>query len=818
MSQGAIKRLADTPNLSQSKYNISHIIAQLDERFHHLTDQILPRQPYLLSVPSDVPYRHSSRFVNTWYEGTPFDRKEEQLQYVSFLPHLGDHETLLKVEGGWADDQGNPIEGEELSPNAVPASGRNTPAGLAHRKKISLKDYKTKGKSSPDSTPRSQPPQLLEKKKITPIKSEDAIEVKPQVSMAKEQEHPASPGQPIKVQEPEDKIPSVDGPASPQSPPKVQPPPVSPNPAKRRKLSPPFEDSRAVANPSKLEAQAPTMKMPRLLSPTLPSPEKEKELCLPQLLSPLLPPSLAEALSTPPRNESPAGVPHQRSEPVRAILAGADLDNDSSNDKNRLAPGGSRNRSDSQHSARSSAPGTPNAAKGGLGVKVLSKTGIKVGTPNGARASPGPRQRHTIILRYGKKNRKRVEALLKFAPRPKKEVVKQDSADLQKTSEVRLKKESIKPEPSDARHSHENKLKVGVADVVKVERKRKAEDSPGTSTKKIKAAENEKRPITPLPPAGKTPLTSHTKAAFSTPKKELKSTTMRRVESSEGIDAPTPSGDKVRLSTPVTVPKPSPQPPSISISREEERQQWNNINTKFFQLGRTLKHEGTSLLPPSDSDGQRAQSAKAVILLIEALLCFMVNISAQSLVRPGGDPGWRSIILYHIFVFRASRRFSHLHGLVVQLGAVCRQFIHRCDMDRLARDPLPDDYCNSAPTPGSDGNTKTNEDGEKYKKRYVEFKDELIHNARELQTAWLDGSRQLSPDLLEREYPNTWSKRAKDSSVRLQEKPSPSRIAPDFYLPMDANTTAFEAARFGVAFLEEWAEREKIEWKTRIDL
>ena len=291
---------------------------------------------------------------------------------------------------------------------------------------------------------------------------------------------------------------------------------------------------------------------------------------------------------------------------------------------------------------------------------------------------------------------------------------------------------------------------------------------------------------------------------------------MRRVESSDYQDVPTPTGERGRVSTPAAVPKTSPQP-TTTTSREEERHLWTGINTKFFALGRSLKHEGTKIGP--SANGQvKGYSGKSVALLTEALVCFMINISAQAHARPGVDPGWTSIIPYHIFLFRASRRHPHLHGLVVQLGAVCRQLIHKCDMDRLARDPLPDDYCNSAPTPGSDGNTKTNEDAEKYKKSYIEFKDNLIQNARELQTAWLEGSRQLSPDVLKREYPNTFSKRAKDSSIRLQEKPTPSKISKEFYLPLDANTTAFEAARFALAFLQEWAEKEKVEWKTSVEL
>ncbi|KAI9872918.1 MAG: hypothetical protein M1823_008047, partial [Watsoniomyces obsoletus] len=117
----------------------------------------------------------------------------------------------------------------------------------------------------------------------------------------------------------------------------------------------------------------------------------------------------------------------------------------------------------------------------------------------------------------------------------------------------------------------------------------------------------------------------------------------------------------------------------------------------------------------------------------------MINLAAQFCSRPGVDPGWRTILGYHIFLFRASRKFPPLHGLVVQLGAVCRQLIHKYDMERLGRDPLPDDHLGSAPTPGSDGNTKTHEDGEKYKKKYLDFRNELVQNAQELQTAWLYG-------------------------------------------------------------------------------
>ncbi len=811
----------DTAALSKGKPPRSNIVAQLDEQLQHLSDTTLPPYPYLLSVPSDVPYRHSSRFVNTWYEGTPFDRSEEQLQYLSFLPHQGEHESLLRVEGGWADDHGNPVDEEDLSPRALPASGRHTPSELGARKKISLKDYKTKGKSPLDTTPRSYPLQPVEQPVPSPLQSrEENKKHTPQDSAEQISEEQSTSVKVNGVEQPLPKVSIMDAVKSPKLEPN-QLRTVSPNPAKRRKLSPPFEESKPIAKPPKTETES-SLKMPRLLSPTLPSPEKEgkKEIGLPQLLSPLLPASLAKELLTAPdviSIDSPVNTPLKRSDPVRSILAGADLNNGQAGDRNGLTPSGSRMRSNSQHSAKSSAPGTPSAAKVALGAKLLAKSGVKSGTPlhNGVTRSPGPRQRHTIILKYGKKNRKRVAALLNFAARPKKVPIRHEAVESRSTPEIASRKEPLRKDVAEAPIFKESRPTPTVAKDVKPEKKRRAEESPIPSLKKVKAVEAEMRPTTPIPPAAKTPLSSQPRSNFSTPKKEFKSTAMRRIESTDGNDAPTPTAEKTRVSTPQAAPKPSPQPPSgTSASRQEERQQWISLNEKYFALGRKLKHEGSALLA-SESE---PKSPKAALLLTDALLCFMINIAALSHARPNGDPGWRSILLYLISVGRASKKFPQLYDLVVQLGAICRQLVQKWDMDKLAKDPLPEDYCNSAPTPGSDGSTKTTEDAAKYKKQYTEFRDELVNNARELQVAWLDSSRQLPLELLKREYPATWSKRAKDYSVRLQEKAAPSKIATDFYLPLDPNSTAIEAVRFGLAFLEEWAANEKVDWKTRIDL
>src|SRR5947209_12990328 len=107
--------------------------SRLDAHIQRLTQALLPRAPYLISVPSDVPYRHNTRFVNNWLLATPFAREEEPLQYMSFLTHQDGDQSLIKAVGGWSDDQGIFVD-EDPSPQ----QSSNSPFSTGQRKKISL--------------------------------------------------------------------------------------------------------------------------------------------------------------------------------------------------------------------------------------------------------------------------------------------------------------------------------------------------------------------------------------------------------------------------------------------------------------------------------------------------------------------------------------------------------------------------------------------------------------------------------------------------------------------------------------------------------
>ena len=161
--------------------------------------------------------------------------------------------------------------------------------------------------------------------------------------------------------------------------------------------------------------------------------------------------------------------------------------------------------------------------------------------------------------------------------------------------------------------------------------------------------------------------------------------------------------------------------------------------------------------------------------------------------------------------------------------------VSKYDLERLAREPLPDDYNGSAPTPGSDGNTKNNEDVEKARRRWNTFRTELAENAKELQRAWLDGYQKLSPETLKQKFPDTWARRARDSSLKPasglgagHERLSPDNLGGKYFLPLDANTGPVEAVRYAKGLLGEWAAKEETagvgvgveegKWKSRIEM
>jgi hypothetical protein len=100
-------------------------------------NNLIPKAPYILTVPCDIPYsRHPSQ-RHSWNVNSLFAIHEEQLQYVSFLYREITDGVLRPIAGDAEDvmDKGKPPTNNTRSGTATPSNGK--------RIKMSLSDYVT---------------------------------------------------------------------------------------------------------------------------------------------------------------------------------------------------------------------------------------------------------------------------------------------------------------------------------------------------------------------------------------------------------------------------------------------------------------------------------------------------------------------------------------------------------------------------------------------------------------------------------------------------------------------------------------------------
>ena len=190
---------------------------------------------------------------------------------------------------------------------------------------------------------------------------------------------------------------------------------------------------------------------------------------------------------------------------------------------------------------------------------------------------------------------------------------------------------------------------------------------------------------------------------------------------------------------------------------------------------------------------------------------------------------WRSLLPFWHFVEAKCRPFRHLHGLCLQLGAVCLEIIHVLDLDRFHRDVLPDMSAGAEaapPTPGaltssSESTISSNDKEQKaagYRRDYLKWKSEMVKEARDMRQLWIDGLAELSIDDLQTHFPQTWARRSKVPAAKKREKMAPGEYDGAFYLPLSSVSTAFETVRTTTAMLAEWAKREMIDWHGRLGI
>lgn len=791
-------------------------LKSVNTRLGRLKDEVLPSAPYLLTVPTDVPFRLGNRFVNNWAVGKkgPFAIEEQQLQYMTFLMHH-DADSLLVAVGDWSDNDGRVMakQDDEKSRVATPTTPAATQSGAA-KKKISLSDYKTRAKG--DSTREQSVDNREPPRDDTRKEKNDTLQV-PTSRTIKERTSHDRLNESANMTSPSSKRPLKD--SSKQ---------VSDAPApKRARLTPPESAEEKATADKKPNG------IPALLSPTLPPTSSSPR--LPELLSPTLPPELEEELAHL-EDESPLASKRERT-----AVSKVDSRNGTPNIK---APAHDRIRSDQKSTTnthpKEASKTTPLPTSGKNNTRnrdsdlrstspyaqkspVSSTTAKPKRTPSTATGSKATKKL-IVKLKYGRSNRKRVGALLKFNGKPSlsdslpsrasKESFSADEDEDLSRSESKFRGRKRERSPDDDRiEEHPPRDTIGAGKTVPSD---KVRTSNATSFKS---------------PSSKRPTISKTDSAAPTPAKDSRPRHQRLADGGDA-EVKTPLGSSGGKSLP---PKPdkavqvSPSNGDVMRARDQERRSWRDEYTKFTGLGRESKHtaDGYSRARATSSEHVSALDGKlAAASAIESILCFIVAFVAndrhRSLARQIGDSEtWRSIIPYWRVVERTTSAYPHLHGLCLVLGAVSRDTINTLDLERLAVCPLPGEQ-SPVPTPGSDGNTVTsdrnNSNRSHNKKEFLDLRNRLPENHKEANRLWLEGCRELSDDVLAKEYPETWSSRSRNFAERGHDDFKIGQYAGGFFLPFGRTTTPMETVRFGVALLREWCKKENIDFKARLKL
>ena len=614
-------------------------------------------------------------------------------------------------------------------------------------------------------------------------------------------------------------------------------------------------------------------KLPPLLSPTLP-PSVEEELARRKKAASVVPKaktvgtaesSKGASTLVPPIASQAPGAKNLSKDP--STVSNKQGSNPASKNRNNVSP--ASNSLPSQQKQRASAPdhGDKTVKPNGVTSARPLANGVAAKSKEESTASPAlksgiynPLRKSLMVkLKIPKSARKNWVRIINMRVGPRKpdqslapqtqglqrhrsrdQPEGKNEPDILKSGEKRRRAEEKEDEPSSKRPK--------IAGSTLTAQKNNGPIKPAGKSPALPSNHSTQRPLTstPIKPAIRSPaLSQHGSAQrqqTTPPKHNLKSTAMHRMTSAEG-NVQTPS-EGIRSGTPTA-------PGSAERSARDARAtsstssttfvtdksgdvgMWKGENQKYTALGRTLKYaadeklKDPQLLKDPNGSNNTVIKNQGIAIAIETVLCYMLAFLAADEMQGGrkaGDPSaWRSLLGYLNFVIGQAEPIPHLHGLCLQLEAICRDTILLCDHERLERDPTlaagSDEARPSAPNREAGAVAAERERVARAAAAY-EFRKDLVKNAQSSQQAWLTGYSRLSTDDLSQSYPNTWAKRTKvPGAAKGKERLVFGKYGDGgFYLPLNQTSSGLEAVRMGLSFLEEWCKTEKVQWKAKLVL
>ena len=648
--------------------------------------------------------------------------------------------------------------------------------------------------------------------------------------------------------------------------------------------SPPHKKSRISPSPTKNRTPKPTAEpakkftLPRMLSPTLPSSIEEHLAKKPQV---------AEAREESSKHKksdsvlsaksnikdvSKATGPKNANRDIKSIPAATDR----STGPSKSSPGHAASsqtgkakehsiehrdakRDRSESSAAKPSGMTKVNGSGNPAGEYSRKEPAATGNANMSTRQERVGQKNRLLrLKIPKSKRTDVQRLLKMRPRPKK--TQNDPGD---------KGVGIGALPSDSRET----VTANKPEPPRSSEKRKREvdekANHESSNKRLKTPNHldlNQKPRTPIPPPFKSPALSHQGSSQKTqsnqnltPRRDIKTAAMLRINSEEG-EARTPSG-MAKIGTPGAASNGTERgagntrdarstsnvssSTNISTTADALYRAWKNENGRLLDLGRTLKHDADVYYKSTDPvvKADRKKEYHAIATSVETVLTYMLGFTAldesdriAKRVHPETST-WKSLLPYIGHVKNVTLGHTNLHGLVLQLEAICRAYIGTLDLERLVTEPIPfsvpANKPEDVPTPAAEKDkdavdaTTTASEGpttdpveaaiQKARQAFVDLRNSVISNSREASKLWLEGTFELPVEDLQRSFSKTWKASAR-APEKGREKLAVGVYKGEYYLPLGSTSSPVEGVRAGYGVLGEWCTRENVDWKGKLGL
>lgn len=449
-----------------------------------------------------------------------------------------------------------------------------------------------------------------------------------------------------------------------------------------------------------------------------------------------------------------------------------------------------------------------------------------------------------VKLKYGKRNRQRVQLYLKLVPNPPREYSKPkqieqivDEARERGNARARASssasqatERSSKPDSRETPRSSQPVRPKAAGTAEKRPRSREGDVPPAKRPKGLDLSQN---PLTPgqapllspvmIKSAGKTP-------AQSTPRNDhLKSVAMQRSVSNDS-NAPTPGGKRSHL-TPAGTPLPrtgekGPTSAPLNLTgsgvKAVQLRALNDLSVKYNKLGRKLKHENQDIFQNSkrtDEDYKRA-ALTGLECILSYMLAYALGDARRRLEGKACElySTWISMVPLFHHLGGSTRRFADLKGLHAYLGIAINSKIHGALIDKESRSSS--NHLSAVESPqGGPASSEASSAG------LASGVNPDVKNKTDSWKAIIEHSQEAKKSLpsrtLEKKFPGTCESGSLDGEgdgEKLVGEKGEPLFDGEYSLPIGPESTPIQAIRFGVSLVSEWCKVEKVQYEAQLKL